>query len=115
MDLNETAKAEFVRLRSQIEDLRNRLHQVRVELAECRERLVQRNEQIAQSDTEQHVASDDATTQTAGDTQMSHSTRATIDSIRARLETVEAVNRDNVERERAAVRERQNQHKQNVE
>lgn len=107
MEQNDTAQAEPERqrrrialLEEHIDRMQTALDHLRREVDECKYRISVRNKQVAS----------DATTQTVGDTQMAYSTRATIDSIRARLETVEANMRETVEHERAAAVERQAQY-----
>lgn len=82
-------------LHRRIEALEERLLRLQNELDGCKNSVSQCNKQVPADST-------------AGDTQMAYSTRATIDSIRARLERVEADMRDTVDHERAAAVQRQN-------
>lgn len=102
MQQDDTTRAEFERQRRRIQELEERLARLRTEIAECRTRM---------SECSKHLPEQNTPT-TVGDPQMAHSTRATIDSIRARLERVETDWRNNVEHEREAAVQRQNLQKQ---
>lgn len=96
---HDTAQAELERQRRRIADMEAHLAHLRKALDECRVRM---------SECRQRAASI-VTPPTTTDTQMSYSSRATIDAIRARLERVEADMRETRERERAAAIQRLNQ------
>ena len=111
MEQKDTTQAELERqlrriglLDEHIERMRQGLDRVRKDLDDCKHRVSQCDKQVTS----------DANTQTVADTQMPYSARATIDSIRARLERVEADARASVEHERAAAVQRQSQNR-NVE